>query len=162
MEKNLVIVDLFGGERIISEFLGEDFIVRSYCDDASALKSKTNVDVYNNFESTYEIIPNNFSLEFTLKSKIVNERLVSILEMFAASCEKVYFAANFDCEGEAFSWHLKEALNIPDEKIARITFHEITREAIKRAVQNPRSLDMGLVNSYQARNILDRLVGYKL
>ncbi|MDR3112514.1 MAG: type I DNA topoisomerase [Elusimicrobiota bacterium] len=150
MARNLVIVESPAKEKTISKFLGKDFVVRSSFGHIRDLpKNKTNVDVGNNFEPTYAVIPK-------------ATKLVAELKKISDSADKVYLATDLDREGEAISWHLKEALKLPDEKIERITFHEITPEAIQNAVKNPRKLDMGLVNSQQARRILDRLVGYKL
>ncbi|MDR3196079.1 MAG: type I DNA topoisomerase [Endomicrobium sp.] len=150
MSKYLVIVESPAKEKTISKILGKDFEVKSsYGHIRDLPKSKLGIDTENNFEPTYTNIP---------KAK----KVISDLKKRADKADIVYLATDFDREGEAIAWHLKEALRLPDSKISRITFHEITPEAILDAVKHPRSLDMGLVNSQQARRLLDRLVGYKL
>jgi DNA topoisomerase-1 len=150
MAKYLVIVESPAKERTISKILGPDFVVRASFGHVRDLpKSKLNIDVKNNFEPNYVN---------TIKAK----KVLAELKKHSSTAQKVYLATDLDREGEAIAWHLKQALNLPDSKIERITFHEITPEAIKAAVANPRKLDMALVNSQQARRILDRLVGYTL
>jgi DNA topoisomerase-1 len=148
--KYLVIVESPAKEKTISKILGKDFTVKSsYGHIRDLPKSKIGIDIEDNFAPTYTNIP---------KAK----KLISDLKKAAESSDKIYLATDFDREGEAIAWHLKEALQLTDSKISRITFHEITSEAILDAVKRPRGLDMGLVNSQQTRRILDRLVGYKL
>ncbi|MCL2485365.1 MAG: type I DNA topoisomerase [Endomicrobia bacterium] len=150
MAKYLVIVESPAKEKTISKILGKDFTVKSSFGHIRDLpKSKLSIDIDHNFEPTYVNIA---------KAK----KTISDLKKYSGDSDKIYLATDFDREGEAIAWHLKEALHLPDSKILRITFHEITPEAIKEAVQNPRKLDMALVDSQQARRILDRLVGYKL
>lgn len=150
MPKYLVIVESPAKEKTISKILGNDFTVKSsYGHIRDLPKSKIGIDIEKDFEPTYVNVA---------KAK----KLISALKKSAAEADKVYLATDFDREGEAIAWHLKEALDLKDKKTARITFHEITSEAIKEAVANPRKIDMGLVDSQQARRILDRLVGYKL
>ncbi|MDR3256839.1 MAG: type I DNA topoisomerase [Endomicrobium sp.] len=150
MPKYLVIVESPAKEKTISKILGKDFTVKSsYGHIRDLPKSKIGIDIEDNFAPTYTNIP---------KAK----KLISDLKKAAESSDKIYLATDFDREGEAIAWHLKEALQLTDSKISRITFHEITSEAILDAVKRPRGLDMGLVNSQQTRRILDRLVGYKL
>ena len=150
MPKYLVIVESPAKEKTISKILGKDFTVKSsYGHIRDLPKSKIGIDIKKDFEPTYVNVA---------KAK----KLISGLKKSAADADKVYLATDFDREGEAIAWHLKEALDLKDKKTARITFHEITPEAIKEAVANPRKIDMGLVDSQQARRILDRLVGYKL
>jgi len=150
MSKYLVIVESPAKEKTISKILGKDFTVKSSYGHVRDLpKSKLGIDIEDNFKPTYKNIP---------KAK----KLISDLKKEAENSDKIYLATDFDREGEAIAWHLKEALKLPDPKISRITFHEITTEAILEAVKHPRNLDMELVNSQQARRILDRLVGYKL
>ncbi|MCL2145064.1 MAG: type I DNA topoisomerase [Endomicrobia bacterium] len=150
MPKYLVIVESPAKEKTISKILGRDYTVKSsYGHIRDLPKSKIGIDIERDFEPTYINVA---------KAK----KLISDLKKSAGACDKVYLATDFDREGEAIAWHLKEALDLKDAKTARITFHEITPEAIKDAVANPRALDMGLVDSQQARRILDRLVGYKL
>jgi DNA topoisomerase-1 len=150
MPKYLVIVESPAKEKTISKILGKDFRVKSsYGHIRDLPKSKLGIDIENSFEPTYANLP---------KAK----KVISDLKKEAGKADIVYLATDFDREGEAIAWHLKEALKLSDSKIARITFHEITPEAILDSVKHPRSLNMGLVNSQQARRLLDRLVGYKL
>ena len=150
MSKYLVIVESPAKEKTISKILGKDFIIKSsYGHIRDLPKSNLGIDIEDNFEPTYTNMP---------KAK----KLISDLKKAANAADKVYLATDFDREGEAIAWHLKEALNLSDSEISRITFHEITPEAILDSVKRPRELDMGLVNSQQARRLLDRLVGYKL
>ena len=150
MPKYLVIVESPAKEKTISKILGKDYTVKSsYGHIRDLPKSKIGIDVEHNFEPAYVNVA---------KAK----KLIADLKKNADASDKIYLATDFDREGEAIAWHLKEALGLSDSKTARITFHEITPEAIKAAVVNPRNLDMGLIDSQQARRILDRLVGYKL
>jgi DNA topoisomerase-1 len=150
MSKYLIIVESPAKEKTISKILGKDFVIKSsYGHIRDLPKSKLGIDTENNFEPTYINIP---------KAK----KVISDLKKETDKAEIVYLATDFDREGEAIAWHLKEALKLPGSKVSRITFHEITPEAILDAVKHPRNLDMGLVNSQQARRLLDRLVGYKL
>ncbi|MCA6084886.1 type I DNA topoisomerase [Candidatus Endomicrobiellum agilis] len=150
MSKYLVIVESPAKEKTISKILGKDFTVKSsYGHIRDLPKSKLGIDIEDNFKPTYKNIA---------KAR----KLISNLKKEAENSDKIYLATDFDREGEAIAWHLKEALKLPDPKISRITFHEITTEAILDAVKHPRGLDMELVNSQQTRRILDRLVGYKL
>ncbi|MDR1195210.1 MAG: type I DNA topoisomerase [Endomicrobium sp.] len=150
MAKYLVIVESPAKEKTISKILGKDFTVKSsYGHIRDLPKSKLGIDIESNFEPTYANVA---------KAK----KVIADLKKNAASADKIYLATDFDREGEAIAWHLKETLDLADSKTARITFHEITPEAIRDAVKNPRTIDMGLVDSQQARRILDRLVGYKL
>ena len=150
MSKYLVIVESPAKEKTISKILGKDFTVKSsYGHIRDLPKSKISIDIENNFEPTYQNIP---------KAK----KNIADLKKQSDKSDKVYLATDFDREGEAIAWHLKEALKLSDDKILRITFHEITPSAIKESVQNPRSIDMGLVDSQQARRLLDRILGYKL
>jgi len=150
MSKYLVIVESPAKEKTISKILGKDYTVKSsYGHIRDLPKNKTGIDVENNFEPTYVNL---------VKAK----KVISDLKKASDGSDLIYLATDYDREGEAIAWHLKEALKLPDSKIERITFHEITPEAIKEAVKNPRKLDMHLVDSQQARRILDRLVGYKL
>ncbi len=150
MSKYLVIVESPAKEKTISKILGKDFTVKSsYGHIRDLPKSKFGIDIEDNFKPTYKNIP---------KAK----KIISNLKKEAERSDKIYLATDFDREGEAIAWHLKKALKLPETKISRITFHEITPEAILEAVKHPRNLDMALVNSQQTRRILDRLVGYKL
>lgn len=158
MAKNLVIVESPSKGRTISRFLGSDFIVESSFGHIRDLpSSKLGVDTENNFEPQY-IIPRKASAA------------VKKLKQLATSTDKTILATDEDREGEAIAWHLVKALDLDkiknektkEKKIERIVFHEITQKAIAEALKNPREIDMGLVDSQQARRVLDRLVGYKL
>ena len=147
---NLVIVESPAKAKTIKKYLGDDFEVTSSQGHIRDLPTKEiGIDIDNNFTPKYIINPD--------KKRIVND-----LKRMSASAKVVYLASDDDREGEAISWHLKTALELTDDKIKRIVFHEITEKAIKNAVANPRKIDMDLVNSQQARRLLDRLVGYKL
>lgn len=150
MEKNLVIVESPAKAKTIEKFLGKDYVVKSSFGHIRDLpKSKISIDIENNFTPNYEVPKE--------KSKIVAE-----LKKLTKEADKVWLASDEDREGEAISWHLAEVLNLNKEKTNRIVFHEITKEAIHHAIENPRSIDINLVNAQQARRILDRLVGYEL
>jgi DNA topoisomerase-1 len=150
MSKNLVIVESPAKAKTIEKFLGSDFVVKSSFGHVRDLSKKTiSIDIENNFQPQYEISPD--------KVKIVNE-----LKKLAKEAEIVWLASDEDREGEAISWHLMEALGLKNNKVKRIVFHEITKTAILEAVENPRSIDLHLVNAQQARRVLDRLVGYEL
>ena len=148
--KSLVIVESPAKSKTISKMLGSDYIVKSSFGHIRDLPEKEiGVDIEKNFKPTYVAMP---------KSK----KIIADLKKAVAEVGHVYLATDLDREGEAIAWHLKELLKLSDDKTDRITFHEITESAIKEAVKNPRKLDMALVDSQQARRILDRLVGYKL
>jgi len=148
--KNLVIVESPAKAKTIEGFLGKDFTVRSSFGHIRDLPSKKlSVDVENNYKPDY-VIPKD-------KEKIVHE-----LKKLSKEADMVWLASDEDREGEAISWHLQEALGLKTEKTRRIVFHEITKSAILNAVENPRALNIDLVNAQQARRILDRLVGYEL
>lgn len=150
MSKYLVIVESPTKEKTISKFLSRDFIVKSsYGHIRDLPKSEIGVDIEKNFKPKYVLLPK-------------GKKLLPELKELSAKATKVYLATDYDREGEAIAWHLKESLHLPESKIKRITFHEITSEAIKDAVAHPRGIDANLVNSQQARRVLDRLVGYKL
>lgn len=148
--KTLVIVESPAKAKTIGKFLGKNFIVKSSFGHVRDLpKREIGIDVNDNFEPKYTVSRD--------KSKIVKE-----LKQAAAKADKVLFATDEDREGEAISWHLSIVLGIDPNKVERITFHEITKHAIDKALENPRHLDMKLVNAQQGRRILDRLVGYEL
>lgn len=150
MTKNLVIVESPAKAKTIEGFLGKDFTVKSSFGHVMDLnKTKISVDVENDFEPNYEISPD--------KKKVVSE-----LKKLAKAAETVWLASDEDREGEAISWHLYNALGLTDDKTKRIVFHEITKGAIVKAIENPRSIDKHLVDAQQARRVLDRLVGYEL
>ena len=150
MAKYLVIVESPTKEKTISKILGKDYTVKSSYGHVRDLpKSKIGVDTEKNFEPKYIVVA---------KAK----KLVKELKSLSEKSSQVLLATDYDREGEAIAWHLKEALGIPEEKTKRITFHEITTEAIKESLNHPRTIDPCLVDAQQARRVLDRLVGYKL
>ncbi len=149
MPKNLVIVESPAKAKTIEGYLGQDFTVKSSYGHVRDLPKKNAVDVENNFEPTYEITSD--------KKQVVSE-----LKKLADSSEIVWLATDDDREGEAISWHLKEALKLEEAKIKRIVFREITKNAINKAIQSPRNIDVDLVNAQQARRVLDRLVGFEI
>ncbi|WP_348798353.1 type I DNA topoisomerase [Flavobacterium adhaerens] len=150
MAKNLVIVESPAKAKTIEKFLGSDFQVESSYGHIADLPSKEiGVDVENGFTPKYEV-----SSE--------KKALVSKLKALAKNAEMVWLASDEDREGEAISWHLAEELKLKQEKTKRIVFHEITKNAILKAIDNPREIDYNLVNAQQARRVLDRLVGYEL
>jgi len=150
MTKNLVIVESPAKAKTIGGFLGNDFIVRSCMGHVADLSKKDlGVDVENGFVPKYIVSPE--------KKKIVGE-----LKKLAQDSEMVWLASDEDREGEAIAWHLMETLGLNRGNTHRIAFHEITRSAILEAIDNPRELDMNLVNAQQARRVLDRLVGFEL
>jgi len=147
---NLVIVESPAKAKTIEGFLGSDFTVRSCYGHIRELPKKGDpIDVENDFSPTY-VVPQD-------KKKVVSE-----LSSLAKQSEIVWLATDEDREGEAISWHLLHALKLKSENTRRITFNEITKNAVLRAVDSPRDIDENLVNSQQARRILDRLVGYEL
>ncbi|NUM25713.1 MAG: type I DNA topoisomerase [Candidatus Buchananbacteria bacterium] len=148
--KNLVIVESPTKAKTISKFLGSDYKIESSFGHIRDLpKSKLGVDIENNFDPQY-VIP--------VKSK----KRATELKKLADKAQNIYFATDEDREGEAISWHLVNIFKTPKNKIKRIVFHEITEDAIKEALKNPRELDLHLVDAQQARRVLDRLVGYQL
>ena len=150
MAKNLVIVESPAKAKTIEGFLGKDYVVKSSMGHVMDLnKNKLSVDVENNFEPNYEIS--------TDKKKIVAD-----LKKLAKQAETVWLASDEDREGEAIAWHLYNALGLDDSKTKRIVFHEITKNAITNAIENPRDIDKNLVSAQFARRVLDRLVGYEL
>ena len=149
MQKNLVIVESPAKAKTIEKFLGEDFkVMSSYGHIRDLKKKELSIDI-DSLTPDYEI-PSE-------KEKVVKE-----LKSNAKSAEKVWLASDEDREGEAISWHLCEVLGLDEKNTNRIVFHEITKPAILEAINNPRHLDMNLVNAQQARRVLDRLVGFKL
>jgi len=150
MAKNLVIVESPAKAKTIEKFLGSDFQVESSYGHIADLPSKEiGVDVENGFKPKYEV-----SAE--------KKALVSKLKTLSKKAEMVWLASDEDREGEAISWHLAEELKLDIKKTKRIVFHEITKSAILKAIENPREIDYNLVNAQQARRVLDRLVGYEL
>ncbi|MFC1979064.1 type I DNA topoisomerase [Chloroflexota bacterium] len=151
MAKKLVIVESPAKAKTIGQFLGSKYIVKASVGHVRDLpKSKLGVDVNNDFEPQY-LIPRE-------KRKVINE-----LKKAVKDASSLYLATDPDREGEAISWHLVQAM-APDKKtsVQRVVFHEITKEAVAKAFEHPREIDMNLVNAQQARRVLDRLVGYKL
>ncbi len=150
MKENLVIVESPAKAKTIQNFLGQKFDVKSSYGHIRDLEKKDlGVDIDNNFEPRY-IVP-------TDKKKIVNE-----LKKDIKNTKTVWLATDEDREGEAIAWHLSQELKLNPKETKRIVFHEITKDAILNAVENPRDIDINLVNAQQARRILDRLVGFKL
>lgn len=150
MAKNLVIVESPAKAKTIEKFLGSDFQVESSYGHIADLPSKEiGVDVENGFTPKYEVSPD-------------KKALVSKLKTLSKNAETVWLASDEDREGEAISWHLAEELKLDKNKTKRIVFHEITKSAILKAIDNPREIDYNLVNAQQARRVLDRLVGYEL
>ena len=150
MAKNLLIVESPAKAKTIEKILGEDFEVKScYGHIRDLRKEEMGIDINNNFQPTY-IVPED-------KEKVVKE-----LRSIAKKSGEVWLATDEDREGEAISWHLCEVLNLDPASTKRIVFHEITKPAIRKAVDNPRTVDMNLVNAQQARRILDRIVGFEI
>lgn len=150
MAKNLLIVESPAKAKTIEKILGEDFEVKScYGHIRDLKKEEMGIDVGNNYKPTY-IVPED-------KEKVVKE-----LKQLAKKSGEVWLATDEDREGEAISWHLCEVLNLDPSSTKRIVFHEITKPAIKSAVEKPRTVDMNLVHAQQARRILDRIVGFEL
>ncbi|MCD7978128.1 MAG: type I DNA topoisomerase [Tannerellaceae bacterium] len=150
MQKNLVIVESPAKAKTIEKFLGKDFKVLSSYGHIRDLKTKEfSVDIENNYTPEY-VVP-------TDKKKLVSE-----LRAEAKAADQVWLASDEDREGEAISWHLYEVLKLQPEKTKRIVFHEITKNAILKAIDTPRSIDINLVNAQQARRVLDRIVGFQL
>jgi DNA topoisomerase-1 len=150
MIENLVIVESPAKAKTIERFLGKDFrVVSSFGHIRDLAKKNLGIDIENNFAPDYEIPKE--------KTKVVNE-----LKKNAAESKNIWIASDEDREGEAIAWHLISVLKLDPETTKRIVFHEITKDAISEAVKTPRLVDMNLVNSQQARRILDRLVGFEI
>lgn len=150
MAKNLLIVESPAKAKTIEKILGKDFEVKSCYGHIRDLKKEDmGIDIENQYQPSYIIPPN--------KEKVVKE-----LKSLAKKAEEVWLATDEDREGEAISWHLCEVLKLDPAKTKRIVFHEITKPAILSAVQNPRTVNMNLVNAQQARRVLDRIVGFEL
>ncbi|MBC7473784.1 MAG: type I DNA topoisomerase, partial [Candidatus Sericytochromatia bacterium] len=150
MTKSLVIVESPAKAKTIEGYLGKDFkVTSSYGHVRDLPKDDKAIDVKNGFKPTYEVTED--------KKDVIRE-----LKKLVKESEVIYLASDDDREGEAISWHLKEALNLKDNQIKRIVFREITKNAILNAIKNPREIDIDLVNAQQARRVLDRLVGFEL
>ncbi len=154
-EKALVIVESPAKSKTIKKILGDGFQIEASYGHVRNLPTKDaatenlGFDVKNNFEPKFEIIPG-------------KQQVVRKLNDLAKKADKIYLASDPDREGEAIAWHVRQILKVPDEKILRIVFNEITPKAVKHSVENPRSIDMDMVKAQQTRQILDKLVGYKL
>ena len=154
MSKNLVIVESPAKAKTIEKYLGKDFHVLSSVGHIRSIVKKTKdgtppIDVKNGFETQYEVDPE--------KKKVITE-----LKRAVKTAEQVWLATDEDREGEAIAWHLCEVLKLDPKTTKRIVFHEITKDAITEAIKSPRTVDMSLVRAQQARQILDRLVGFEL
>ncbi|MGJ1265300.1 type I DNA topoisomerase [Sphingobacterium spiritivorum] len=150
MAKNLLIVESPAKAKTIEGYLGKDFLVKSsYGHIRDLVKTDDAIDTENNFQQKYEV-PSD-------KKAVVSE-----LKKLAKEAEMVWLASDEDREGEAISWHLYETLGLKEQNTKRIVFHEITKPAILKAIETPRTIDYNLVNAQQARRVLDRLVGFEL
>ncbi|MDR3227026.1 MAG: type I DNA topoisomerase [Prevotellaceae bacterium] len=150
MQENLVIVESPAKAKTIEKLLGKDyFVTSSYGHIRDLVKKGLGVDVNDNFKPEYVISPD--------KKKLVEE-----LKKLSKQAKTVWLASDEDREGEAIAWHLQNVLKLDDKNTKRITFNEITKNAISNAIENPRKIDINLVNAQQARRILDRLVGFEV
>jgi DNA topoisomerase-1 len=150
MAKNLLIVESPAKAKTIEGYLGKDFLVKSsYGHIRDLVKTDDAIDIKHGFTQKYEVPAD--------KKAVVSE-----LKKLAKEAEMVWLASDEDREGEAISWHLFETLDLKADKTKRIVFHEITKPAIIKAIENPRQIDYNLVNAQQARRVLDRLVGFEL
>lgn len=150
MQKNLVIVESPAKAKTIEKFLGKDFkVLSSYGHIRDLKKKEFSIDVKKDFKPDYEIPADKKALVSTLKAE-------------AKEAETVWLASDEDREGEAIAWHLFEVLKLKPEKTKRIVFHEITKDAILHAIENPRDIDLNRVDAQQARRVLDRIVGFEL
>lgn len=150
MAKYLVIVESPAKVKTIKKFLGANYEVMASQGHVRDLpKSQMGIDIENDFEPKYITIRGKGDILATLRKE-------------AKKADKVYLATDPDREGEAISWHLAHALNVPEKKIIRITFNEITKNAVKASIKQPRKIDLNLVDAQQSRRVLDRIVGYKI
>jgi len=150
MAKSLVIVESPAKAKTISRYLGRGYEVEATMGHIRDLPTKgLGVDVEDNFKPTYEVLS-------------TRKKVVAVLRKHAKDAERVYLAPDLDREGEAIAWHVKETLKVPDAKVFRVTFNEITKNAIEKAFRSPGKLSIEKVNAQQARRILDRLVGYEI
>ncbi|HNY08952.1 MAG TPA: type I DNA topoisomerase [Tenuifilaceae bacterium] len=150
MIQNLVIVESPAKAKTIEKFLGKEYVVKSSFGHIRDLSKKNlGVDIAKNYAPEYIVSDD--------KKKVVDE-----LKKATSEAQMVWLASDEDREGEAIAWHLAEVLNLNPKKTKRIVFHEITKSAILNAIETPRSIDLDLVNSQQARRVLDRLVGFEL
>ncbi len=149
-EKTLVIVESPAKTKTIRKILGDNYVIEASYGHIRDFPPKVlGFDVANNFQPTFEVIPE-------------KKQVVKKLNDLAKECSKIYLASDPDREGEAIAWHVREVLDVPDDKIFRIVFNEITPKAIVNAVENFRNIDIQKVKAQQTRQILDRLVGYKI
>lgn len=150
MVKNLVIVESPAKAKTIGKFLGPDYtVMSSYGHIRDLAPNNLGVDTANGFQPEY-VIPDD------------KRQLVRDLRKAASQASMVWLASDEDREGEAIAWHLYEVLGLKPENTKRIVFHEITKNAILEAIENPRDIDLHLVDAQQARRVLDRLVGFEL
>ena len=150
MAKNLVIVESPAKVKTIKKFLGSNYEVMASMGHVRDLpKSQLGIDTENDYEPKYITIRGKGDLLASLRKEV-------------KKADKIYLATDPDREGEAISWHLLFALNLSDKKVYRITFNEITKNAVKESIKNARDIDMNLVDAQQARRVLDRIVGYKI
>src|SRR5919205_3894011 len=157
MAKNLVVVESPAKAKTINKYLGKDFVVKASIGHIKDLPSKgLGVDIQNNFEPEYEIIPDS--------KKRNNRKIVADLKKTAKTVDAIYLAADPDREGEAICQHLAEEIvpKKPATPAFRVMFNEITKRAVQEAFEHPKKIDENLVDAQQARRILDRLVGYKV
>ena len=147
---NLVIVESPSKAKTIGKYLGPDYTVKASMGHLRDLpKSTMGVDIAGGFIPEYMPLDN--------KTEIIDD-----LRKSAKKADRVYLATDPDREGEAISWHLKELLELPEEKSCRVTFNEITKKVVEESIANPREIDYNLVDAQQARRLLDRIVGYQL
>ena len=149
MSKKLLIVESPAKAKTIGKYLGDDFLVSSSYGHIRDLPKKNAIDIENGFATSYEIPAD--------KKKVVAE-----LKKLAKKSDEIYLATDEDREGEAISWHLCEVLNLDVKTAKRVTYTEITKQAIEKALEKPRLVNVDLVNAQQARRVLDRLVGFEL
>ena len=150
MAKYLVIVESPAKVKTIRKFLGSNYEVAASNGHVRDLpKSQLGFDAEHDFEPKYITIRGKGDVLANLRKEV-------------KKAQRVYLATDPDREGEAISWHLSKALKLEDKKVSRITFNEITKNAVKEALKNPREIDMDLVNAQHARRILDRMVGYRI
>lgn len=150
MAKYLVIVESPAKVKTVKKYLGANYEVAASMGHVRDLpKSRLGIDVEHDFEPKY----------ITIRGK---GELLASLRKAAKKADKVYLATDPDREGEAISWHLSKALKLEDKKVYRISFNEITKNAVKASLKNPRDIDMDLVDAQQARRVLDRVVGYRI
>ena len=151
--KTLVIVESPAKSKTIGKILGSDYIIQASMGHVRDLAKKAHdglgFDIENNFQPAFEVIPE--------KKKVITE-----LNKIAKTVDRIYLASDPDREGEAIAWHVRECLKFPQDKIFRIVFNEITPNAIKEAVANYHQIDMLKVEAQKTRQILDKLVGFKI